>query len=297
MAKKKQVLGRGLSALLSDSKSKIESAKEEGASDLVGNVLEIPIEKIKTNPYQPRTHFDKSALEDLAQSIKELGVIQPITVRKNKNNFELISGERRLRASSLAKLETIPAYIRLADDQEMLEMALVENIQRQELDAIEIALSYRRLLDEIRLTQEELSQRVGKNRSTISNYLRLLNLKPVIQTAIRDGEISMGHGKAIISLDETKQLSAYKTILSQSLSVRNTEKLIQQLNNKSSSDPKPTENIIEIPEKFIEVRRSLSEKLNTRIDLKRDNKGKGKLIVHFESDADFNRLKKLLKND
>ena len=192
-AVKKQALGRGLSALLNDSVSEINSVQDKNASTIVGSIIEIDLDLVDVNPYQPRTHFNEEALRELASSIKELGVIQPITVRKLEGNrFQLVSGERRFRASKLIGLKSIPAYIRLANDQEMLEMALVENIQRQDLDPIEVALSYQRLIEEIKLTQEELSNRVGKNRSTVTNYLRLLKLDPIIQTGMRDGFLSMG---------------------------------------------------------------------------------------------------------
>ncbi|MGB2100882.1 MAG: ParB/RepB/Spo0J family partition protein, partial [Flavobacteriaceae bacterium] len=223
-ANKRQALGRGLSALLDDSE-KSAASKEE----IIGNVVELPLDKIEVNPFQPRTNFNEESIEDLAKSIQALGVIQPITVRKIENdNFQLVSGERRLRAAKSIGLQTIPSFIRIADDQESLEMALVENIQREDLDPIEIALSYQRLIDEIELTQEELSERVGKKRSTITNYIRLLRLDPIIQTGMRDGFISMGHGRALISVeDRSKQLSIYEQILAKGLSVRATEKLVK----------------------------------------------------------------------
>ena len=223
-ATKKQALGRGLSALLKES-SHIISATDKNADKVFGSIIEIGLDLIDVNPYQPRTYFDEEALIELANSIKELGVIQPITVRKlNENKFQLVSGERRFRASKLIENKTIPAYIRLANDQEMLEMALVENIQRKNLDPIEVALSYQRLIDEIQLTQEELSVRVGKKRSTVTNYLRLLKLDPILQTGMRDGFISMGHGRAMINIQNTEdQLAIYEKILSEKLSVRQTE--------------------------------------------------------------------------
>ena len=199
-ATKKQALGRGLSALLKESSADINSVSDKNADKLVGTIVEIELENIEVNPFQPRTYFDQDALSELANSIKELGVIQPITVRKLEGNtFQLVSGERRFRASKLVGNTTVPAYIRLANDQEMLEMALVENIQRKNLDPIEVALSYQRLFEEIKLTQEQLSVRVGKKRSTVTNYLRLLKLDPIIQTGMRDGFISMGHGRALIN--------------------------------------------------------------------------------------------------
>ncbi|NCQ58973.1 MAG: ParB/RepB/Spo0J family partition protein, partial [Flavobacteriales bacterium] len=222
---KKQALGRGLSALLKDPSNDIQSVQDKNADKVIGNIVELDMDSIEVNPFQPRTNFNEETLRELASSIKELGVIQPITVRKlGFNRFQLVSGERRFRASKLIGLETIPSYIRIANDQESLEMALVENIQRQDLDPIEIALSYQRLIDEINLTQEQMSDRVGKKRSTISNYLRLLKLDPIIQTGIRDGFISMGHGRAIITIDDqTVQLDIYEHIISKKLSVRETE--------------------------------------------------------------------------
>ena len=223
-ANKRQALGRGLSALLDDSGSLTHSNES-----VVGNVVELTLDQIEVNPFQPRTNFNQEAIEDLAKSIQALGVIQPITVRKtDSETFQLVSGERRLRAAKSVGLSTIPSFIRTADDQESLEMALVENIQREDLDPIEIALSYQRLIDEIELTQEELSERVGKKRSTITNYLRLLRLDPIIQTGIRDGFISMGHGRALISVEnQSTQLSIYEQILAKGLSVRATEKLVK----------------------------------------------------------------------
>jgi len=208
-ATKKQALGRGLSALLKDTSSNVKN--NDG---VVGNIIEVALETIQVNPYQPRTYFDEDSLSELATSIRELGVIQPITVRKLGDTYQLVSGERRFRASKLIGNKTIPAYIRTANDQEMLEMALVENIQRKNLDPIEIALSYQRLIDEIELTQEQLSDRVGKNRSTITNYLRLLKLDPIVQTGMRDGFLSMGHGRALINIENTgDQLDIYEKII------------------------------------------------------------------------------------
>ena len=202
---KKQALGRGLSALLKDPENDIQSATDKNADKVVGNIVELDMDSIDVNPFQPRSNFNDEALQELASSIKELGVIQPITVRKlDFNKYQLVSGERRYRASKLIGLETIPAYIRIANDQESLEMALVENIQRQDLDPIEIALSYQRLIDEIQLTQEKMSERVGKKRSTITNYLRLLRLDPIIQTGIRDGFVSMGHGRALVNVEKNR---------------------------------------------------------------------------------------------
>ena len=230
---KKQVLGRGLAALLQDSET--DQSKKESLikSPQAGTIVELELELIELNPFQPRTQFKEESIRDLATSIQELGVIQPITVRKTTDtNFQLVSGERRLRATILLGLKTIPAYVRIANDQEALEMALVENIQRQDLDPIEIALSYQRLMDDVKLTQEQMSQRVGKKRSTIANYLRLLKLEPLIQTGMRDGFISMGHGRAIINVNShSDQIKIYKEILSKKLSVRATENIVKDYNN------------------------------------------------------------------
>ncbi|MHB1106228.1 MAG: ParB/RepB/Spo0J family partition protein, partial [Lutibacter sp.] len=235
---KKQAMGRGLSALLNN--SDITSANDKNADKLVGSILEIDLDLIEVNPFQPRSYFNEESLRELASSIKELGVIQPITIRKLEGNkFQLVSGERRFRASKLIGNTTIPAYIRLANDQEMLEMALVENIQRKDLDPIEVALTYQRLIDEIDLTQEEMSKRVGKKRSTISNYLRLLKLDPIIQTGMRDGFLSMGHGRALINVENSEdQLSIYEKIIEQKLSVRQTEQLVKDLKEGVVAKPK-----------------------------------------------------------
>ena len=229
-ATRKQALGRGLSALLKDPENDINSVSDRNADKVVGNIVELDIDTIDVNPFQPRSHFNDETLQELASSISELGVIQPITVRKSDfNKFQLVSGERRYRASKLIGLKTIPAYIRIANDQESLEMALVENIQRQDLDPIEIALSYNRLINEIGLTQEKLSDRVGKKRSTIANYLRLLRLDPIIQTGMRDGFISMGHGRTLVNIDNREdQISLYEKIVKNNLSVRETEQLVKQ---------------------------------------------------------------------
>ena len=240
----KQALGRGLSALLQDLKKDTQTPVSSSSSPEVGTIIELELSLIEVNPFQPRTQFKEEAIRELAASIQELGVIQPITVRKIKDDtFQLVSGERRLRASKLLDLKTIPAYIRVANDQEALEMALVENIQRQDLDPIEIALSYQRLIDDIQLTQEQMSQRVGKKRSTIANYLRLLKLDPLVQTGMRDGFISMGHGRAIVNISShTDQIAIYKEIISKKLSVRATETLVQNYNSpKTVKTTKPNE--------------------------------------------------------
>jgi len=296
-AVKKQALGRGLSALLKDPENDIKTASDKNADKVVGNIVELDIEAIEVNPFQPRTNFNEETLTELSTSIRELGVIQPITVRKiGFNEYQLVSGERRLRASKLAGLKTIPSYIRIANDQESLEMALVENIQRQDLDPIEIALSYQRLLDEIDLTQEQLSDRVGKKRSTITNYLRLLKLDPIIQTGMRDGFVSMGHGRAIINIENKKdQLEIYEKIISQSLSVRDTENLVRsyQEGNKDAVSSKPA--TAALPDYVSDSMDEFTEYFSTKIDVKIARNGKGKLIIPFHSKEDFMRLKKLFK--
>ena len=291
-ATKKQALGRGLSALLKES-SNINSASDKNADKVVGNIIEIELDLIDVNPYQPRTYFDEEALRELASSIKELGVIQPITVRKlDGNKFQLVSGERRFRASKLIGNKTVPAYIRIANDQEMLEMALVENIQRKNLDPIEVALSYQRLIDEIQLTQEELSTRVGKKRSTVTNYLRLLKLDPILQTGMRDGFISMGHGRAMINVENTEdQLAIYEKILQEKLSVRQTEELVKNLKNGPVTKTKKKQ----VPSYIKSSIKEISEYFGHKIDVSVSSNGKGKISIPFHSKEDFNRIKNLLK--
>lgn len=296
-ATKKQALGRGLSALLKDPDHDIKSVEDKNADKLVGHIVELDLTSIEMNPFQPRTSFNEESLRELASSIRELGVIQPITVRKlDFNKYQLVSGERRYRASDLIGLETIPAYIRIANDQESLEMALVENIQRQDLDPIEIAISYQRLLDEINLTQEQLSERIGKNRSTIANYLRLLKLDPIIQTGMRDGFVTMGHGRALINVENPQiQLDIYEKILEKSLSVRETEKLVRELNGQPKGKSTPKEK--PLPQNLKKGVKEFSDYLGTKVDIKVAQKGKGKLIIPFTSEEDFQRIKKLIQGE
>ena len=297
-ATKKQALGRGLSALLKDPSNDIQSVQDKNADKVVGSIVELDINSIEVNPFQPRTNFNEESLRELASSIKELGVIQPITVRKlSYDTYQLVSGERRFRASKLIGLETIPAYIRIANDQESLEMALVENIQRQDLDPIEIALSYQRLIDEIQLTQEQMSERVGKKRSTIANYLRLLKLDPIIQTGMRDGFISMGHGRAVITIeDASSQLDIYEKILSQKLTVRETEELVRSYNSsKTISSPKKTGE--EFPKYIKKGIKEFSDYFGHKIEVKVSKNGKGKITIPFHSEEDFNRIKKLVERE
>jgi ParB family chromosome partitioning protein len=297
-ATKKQALGRGLSALLKDPDNDIQSVQDKNADKVIGNIVELDLDFIEVNPFQPRTNFSEESLRELASSIKELGIIQPITVRKSGfNKYQLVSGERRFRASKLLNLETIPAYIRIANDQESLEMALVENIQRQDLDPIEIALSYQRLIDEIQLTQEQMSERVGKKRSTIANYLRLLKLDPIIQTGMRDGFISMGHGRALITIeDQTIQLDIYEKILSNKLSVRETEVLVRNFNtNDEVKIPSKNQDDDELPKYVKKGLSTFSEYFGHKIDVKVSKNGKGKITIPFHSEEDFNRIKKLVQ--
>ena len=291
-ATRKQALGRGLSALLKDTPN-INAATDKNAVKLVGSIIDLELDAIEVNPFQPRTYFNEEALRELANSIKELGVIQPITVRKLEGNkFQLVSGERRFRASKLIGNKTVPAYIRLANDQEMLEMALVENIQRKNLDPIEVALSYQRLIDEIQLTQEDLSIRVGKKRSTVTNYLRLLKLDPILQTGMRDGFISMGHGRAMINVNDSEdQLAIYEKILREKLSVRQTEDLVKNL--KSGTIAKPKKKMV--PAFVKNSLKDINDYFGHKVDVTLSATGKGKISIPFHSEEDFNRIKNLLK--
>ncbi|TDI72976.1 MAG: ParB/RepB/Spo0J family partition protein [Bacteroidetes bacterium] len=295
-ATKKQALGRGLSALLKDPSNDIKSVGDKNADKVVGNILELELRTIEMNPFQPRSSFNEETLRELASSIRELGVIQPITVRKLAfDKYQLVTGERRFRASKMIGLKTIPSYIRITNDQGLLEMALVENIQRQDLDPIEIALSYQRLIEEIHVTQEELSDRVGKNRSTIANYLRLLKLDPIVQTGMRDGFISMGHGKALINIENTgNQLDIYEKILSKSLSVRETEALVRKF---KSPQKKLTPLQKTLPRFANKGSRELSTFLDTTVTIKANRVGKGKMVVPFKNKEDFQRILNLIKSE
>lgn len=296
-AVQKQALGRGLSALLKDPANDIKSVNDKNADKVVGSIIELDIDTIEINPFQPRTNFNEESLQELASSIKELGVIQPITVRKlDFNKYQLISGERRLRASKLIGLTTIPSYIRIANDNESLVMALVENIQRHDLDPIEIALSYQRLIDEIQLTQEQMSERVGKKRSTITNYLRLLKLDPIIQTGIRDGFISMGHGRAIINIDnQDVQADIYQKIVSQNLSVRDTEALVKNYQDGLKPKAKTTKSgsSFTIAD---DQKKAITNFFGAKVEVKVAGNGKGKISIPFHSEEDFNRIIKLINS-
>lgn len=290
---KKQVLGRGLSALLKDPNTDIKTASDKNAEQLVGAVAEIDIDAISANPFQPRTHFAREALEELAQSILQLGVIQPITVRKTGfNQYEIISGERRWRAAQMAGLKTIPAYVRLANDQNMLELALVENIQREDLDPIEIAISYRRLIEEINLTQEKLSERVGKKRSTVTNYLRLLKLPDLIQVGLRDKLISMGHARALINVnDEHVQIEIYKKIVAKELSVRQVEELVKRYKEKGMLEPEKKVTSAQNADEDIDaIKEVLARSLRAKVEISRRPDGKGRIVINFDDIDDLERI-------
>jgi len=292
MSKKKEQVGKGLRALLGNIENMEGSEKEkkELIQELSSAVEEIPVESIEINPYQPRKEFDQQELLSLVQSIKTHGLIQPITVRSlSQDKYQIISGERRWRASKLAGLKSIPAYIRIADDQGMLEMALVENIQRSDLNPLEIALSYQRLLDECNLQHDELAQRVGKERSTVTNYIRLLKLPPDIQNALKARSLSMGHARAILGIEDPgAQLHIFKKIITEGLSVRNTEKLIRNL--KSDKDSiKSAPRTVEHPE-VKRIRERLTHFLGSKVDIQRSARGKGKIVIHFNSDDQFNNI-------
>ena len=285
---KKRGLGRGLDAILQSPETDITSSDISG-NYVAGAVAELNIDFIEANPFQPRTDFDETALNELAESIKIQGVIQPVTVRKmGRDKYQLISGERRLRASKMAGLKTIPVFIRVANDEQMLEMALIENTHREGLNAIEIALSYQRLIEECNITQEQLSEKVGKDRSTVTNFLRLLKLPPEVQVALRDGFISMSQARAIINIeDKTKQLIILKEIIDKDLSVRQVEELVRSLNTKNVKTKKQKD---VLPEAFIYKVDSLAKALNTKVKINRNSKGKGTLTIDFKNDEDFERL-------
>ncbi len=280
---KTSALGKGLGALIDNS----ETIKTRSTATSSSNDIEI--DKIEVNPFQPRTVFNEEALNELAQSIKELGIVQPLTVRKiNNNRYQLIAGERRFRAAKTAGLKTVPVYIRTADDDKMLEMALVENIQRENLDAIEVAISYQRLMEECSLTQETLSERVGKKRSTVTNYLRLLRLPAEIQKGIRDKKIAMGHARALVNVDDVRtQLDIYKLTTDNDYSVRKVEELVRNIN--SGTDSKPAKKS-SLAAEYNALKEHLSKHFKTKIDLKRNSDGKGKIVIAFQSDDDLERI-------
>ncbi len=287
---KKRALGRGLSALLENVETDITTGvKESSVSRVLGSVAMLSVDQIVANPFQPRSVFDEESLLELVASIKELGIIQPVTVRKmGFDNFQLISGERRFRASQIAGLTEIPAYIRVANDQAMLEMALVENIQRKNLDAVEIAISYQRLIDECSLTQEALSERVGKKRATVTNYIRLLKLPPEVQLALREHSISMGHARALLAIsDEDKLIVIFKKVLAEGWSVRQLEQYTKEKNNRTEKKQVKNQALSFEHQK---IKSDLIDWFGTKIDLKLDQTGKGKIEINFRSDDDLQRI-------
>lgn len=295
MKTKKSALGRGLSAILESPETDITS-KDISGNYVVGAIADIPLEKIGANPFQPRDRFEENGLRELASSIKVQGMIQPVTVRKlGYDKYQLISGERRLKAAKLAGLKDIPCFIRVANDQQMLELALIENIHRKDLNAIEISISYQRLLEECKLTQEKLSERVGKDRSTITNYLRLLKLPPEIQIAIREEKISMGHARAVINIEDTKtQLLILEEIIAKNLSVREVERIVKELNKpdrttKTGTGPQP------LPESYTMVRERISQILETPVKINRNTKGTGSIVIKFSSENELNRILSILE--
>lgn len=294
--KKRSALGKGLSALLENAETDITSKSNNAG--VVGSVSMLPIESIEANPFNPRTNFEKAALEELSQSISIHGIIQPLTVRKlGRDKYQLISGERRFRASQLAGLKEVPAYIRVANDQTMLEMALVENIQREDLNAIEVALSYSRLIEECNLTQDQLSQKIAKSRSSITNHLRLLKLPADIQASVRDAVISMGHARALVSAgDEDLQMAIFNRIVEDGLSVRDAEALIREgyVEPRTSSAPSVKSTPAKVSDKQYTFKEHLSDKLSTKIEIKKSPSGSGKIIVNFNSEVDLNRIIEIL---
>ncbi len=292
MSTKKNVLGRGLGAL-------IENADDLKSKPAASSINEIEVSQIEANPWQPRTRFDEERLTELASSIREIGIIQPLTLRKIDNNrYQLIAGERRFRAAKLAGLTRVPAYIRVADDDTMLEMALVENIQREDLDPIEVAISYQRLIDECQLTQESMSERVGKKRSTIANYLRLLKLPAEIQLGLREKQISMGHARALVNVeDPATQLMIYEQVLEYDFSVRKVEEVVRELTQESEVQPKEEvikESKLPIPEEYKKLKQQLSQFFKTNIQFSRADDGKGKIVIPFRSDEELEKIISIL---
>jgi len=295
---KKEALGKGIRSLLqhidADLKSTAAAMPAEEKVIAATTIERIPLDQIEVNPMQPRRDFDEKALEELAQSIRIHDVIQPITVtRIQHKKFRLIAGERRLRAARIAGLKDIPAYIRQADDRQLLELALTENLQREDLNAIETALSYRRLMEECELTQEQVAERIGKDRTTVTNYLRLLKLPPDIQVAVRNGEISMGHARAIINVENAEQqLFVFHEIIRKQLSVRQTEELVRQLGRGHKSKPS-TKN--QLPPAYQRIQDQLTDLFSTRVKLQRQSNGRGHIAIDFYSDEELNRILELLQ--
>ncbi len=296
MSAKKSALGKGLGALLDISgvDNNAHKTQSEVAMDSAGNEslsVELPIKNIEANPFQPRTHFEKEALEELVESIKIHGIIQPLTLRKlGQNRFQIISGERRYRAAQLAGLTSVPVYVREADDKTMLEMAIIENIQRKDLNAIEIAMSYQRLIDECAITQEEVGERMSKSRASVTNYLRLLNLPPEIQAGIRDEKITMGHARALLSFENASEMiKVFRMIIDQNLSVRKVEEMGKEAKT-STSDSKKNCAPMMLPKSVLRLKDNLSFHLGTKINISKDEKGKGKITIPFEDEEHLIRI-------
>jgi ParB family transcriptional regulator, chromosome partitioning protein len=296
MTSKKKALGRGLDAILQSPETDITSRDISG-DYVAGAIADVAIANIEANPFQPRTTFEAESLEELAQSIKEQGIIQPLTVRKlGYDRYQLIAGERRLKAAGIAGLVNIPCYIRVADDEQMLELALVENIHRKDLNAIEIGISYQRLIEELNLSQEDVSQKVGKDRATVSNYIRLLKLPPEVQYALRHDQISMGHARSLISISkEELQLKALLMIVEKGLSVRETEKLAREIQQPPM--PKKEPEVSRIPEKLQEQGLKLHEKIGAAVSISGNTKGQGSLVIKFNSRSDLERIFKILNGE
>lgn len=285
MVSKKNALGKGLSALLENSKTDITSTAVNTKDEVVGSISRISINHITPNPFQPRLDFEKEPLLELSESIKEHGIIQPITVRKiGRNEFQIISGERRFQAAKLALIDELPCFIRIADDQHMLEMAIVENIQRKDLNAMEIALSYQRLIDECNLSQDDLGKKVSKNRSTVANYLRLLKLPLEVQKALRDDKISMGHARALLALPTEKEMiNTLEEILADNLSVRAVENKRKESQQKSNSP-------VALSRYELRMQNNIAYQLNSKVSIKKKNSGKGQIVISFNNQDDLNRI-------
>ncbi len=292
--KKRSALGRGLEAILQSPDTDITS-KDISGNYVVGAIANLDLDKIEVNPFQPRNNFEVEALQELADSIREQGVIQPITVRKlGYEKYQIISGERRFKAAKMAGLEDIPCYIRVANDEQMLELALIENTHRQDLNAIEIGISYQRLMEECKLTQEELSKKVSKQRSTIANYIRMLKLPAEVQIALRDGLITMSHARAFISIeDRDEQLNLLAQVLNENLSVREIEKKVQKINKPDTFKKK--NKTPSLPLKYREIEQVLAKDLEAKIEMKRNNKGRGTIVINFKNDEEMERIVSLLK--
>jgi len=292
--KRSSVMGRGLSSLLESPETDITSKSDIMGKYVAGSVTNIKLEQIEANPFQPRDQFDETSLNELAESIKVHGLIHPVTLRKlGFDKYQLITGERRFRASQLAGLDEIPAYIRIADDEQMLEWALIENIHREDLNPLDIAVSYQRLVDECKLTQTELSEKVNSKRSTVTNYLRLLKLPDIIQKALKEEKISMGHARAVAGIDDhDKQIRIFNFILEKDLSVREVEKLVKESSLEKNKKVKVK---TEIPYKIVEIKKILLDRFQAPVDIKYRNKGKGSIVISFKSDDELNKIIARLK--